>query len=41
MVLYPEIATYPHHVHQQDGVHPSQARSLSDVFDLLAKLLQD
>jgi hypothetical protein len=38
---HPEITSYPHHVHQQDGVHPSQARSLSDVFDLIAKLLQD
>ena len=38
---HPEIASYPHHLHQQDGVHSSQVRSLSDVFELVAQLLQD
>ena len=35
-----EIDSYPHHLHRQDLVVPSQVRSLADVFDLIAKLLQ-
>jgi len=38
---HPEIASYPHHFHQQEEVHPSQVRSLADVFDLITKLVQD
>jgi hypothetical protein len=37
----PEVASYPHHVHQQDLVHPSQVRSLADVLEQLEKLMQD
>jgi hypothetical protein len=38
---HPEIASYPHHLHQQNGVHPSQVRSPADVLEQLEKLMQD
>lgn len=37
---HPDIATFPHHLHQGDAVHSSEVRSLTDVFDLLRKILQ-
>lgn len=33
------IATYPHHVHQDDQVFPSHVRSLANVLDLLEERL--
>jgi hypothetical protein len=38
---HPEIVSYPHHLHQQNLVHPSQVRSLADVLQQLEKLMQD
>jgi hypothetical protein len=38
---HPEIASYPHHLHQPNGVHPSQVRSLADVLEQLETLMQD
>jgi len=32
---HPEIASYPHHFHQQDHVYPSPVRTLEDVFKSL------
>lgn len=36
---HPEVASYPHHLHQEDAVHPSQIRSLADVLALLEEEL--
>ncbi len=38
---HPEIASYPHHIHQQGLVQPSSVRSLDDVLTLLETHLQD
>lgn len=35
-----EVASYPHHFHQQNCVYPSSVRTLDDVLGLLEKLLQ-
>lgn len=32
---HPEVASYPHHLHQQGLVQPSAVRSLDDVLTLL------
>jgi hypothetical protein len=37
---HPEIASYPHHLHQEDAVHPSRIRSLADVLAQLAEELR-
>jgi hypothetical protein len=37
---HPEIASYPHHLHQENAVLPSQVRSLADVLALLEAELQ-
>lgn len=36
---HPEIASHPHHLHQENTVYPSQVRSLADVLTLLEKEL--
>lgn len=37
---HPEVASYPHHLHQENAVYPSQVRSLDDVMALLETELQ-
>jgi hypothetical protein len=37
---HPEIASYPHHLHQENAVLPSRVRSLADVLALLEAELQ-
>jgi hypothetical protein len=36
---HPEIASHPHHLHQENAVYSSQVRSLADVLALLEKEL--
>lgn len=38
---HPQIETSPHHVHDSDGVRPSEVRSLSDVLNMLSERLVD
>jgi hypothetical protein len=35
-----KVASYPHHLHQANAVHPSQIRSLADVLALLEEELR-
>lgn len=37
---HPEVATHPHHKHENDGIEESQVRCLDDVLMLLNKLLE-
>lgn len=37
---HPEIASFPHHLHQENAVYPSQVRSLADVLMLLEAEMQ-
>jgi hypothetical protein len=38
---HPEITSYPHHLHLENDVYPSQVRSLADVLAQLEAELQD
>ncbi len=37
---HPEVASHPHHLHQENMVYPSSVRSLADVLILLEDELQ-
>ncbi len=38
---HPEIATFPHHKHDSNGISPSQERTLADVLEIIRQRLGD